>query len=64
MNKETVYVIKNGRVEVATGAQPKDALLFTSSGKSIAQIIREQKERIMRNGQFLRSRVEAATKRG
>jgi hypothetical protein len=56
-------VKKDGNTEVAVGPQPKDALLFVPSAKSLSQRIREQREKAAENSKFIRTRIEAATKR-
>ncbi|WP_409344760.1 hypothetical protein [Paenibacillus sp. MBLB4367] len=63
MDKGTVYVIKDGHMQVAeTGNQPKNALLFAASGKSLAQMVREHTEQLKQNSEMLRSRLAAASK--
>jgi hypothetical protein len=59
----SVYVLKNGKVTIAVGAQPKDALLFASSKKTSAQLIREDKAKCKRNYDFMKERFTAAYKR-
>ncbi|GIP38666.1 hypothetical protein J31TS4_19460 [Paenibacillus sp. J31TS4] len=64
MHDGNVYVIKDGRVEIAkNGRQPKDAMLFGSSRKTPAQALREQAERIRQSCSFVQSRLVLATKR-
>lgn len=64
MHDGNVYVIKDGRVEVAeNGRLPKGAMLFGSSKKTPAQALREQAERIRQNCSFVQSRLLLATKR-
>ncbi|WP_138494862.1 hypothetical protein [Paenibacillus pinistramenti] len=58
-----VYVSLNGVVSEAVGAQPKDALLFASSNKSSAQVIREQRAARQKNSQLIKERLEMAFKR-
>lgn len=63
MSKGTVYVIKNGQTQIAeSGNQPKNALLFAASGKSLAQMIIEQTEQFKENAELVRSRLAAASK--
>ncbi|RAV12968.1 hypothetical protein [Paenibacillus contaminans] len=63
MGKGTVYVIKNGQTQIAeSGNQPKNALLFAASGKSLAQMIIEQTEQFKENAELVRSRLAAASK--
>ncbi len=58
-----VYVSLNGVVAEAVGTQPRDALLFTPSKKSAAQVILELRANRRRNSQFIKERLEEAFKR-
>ncbi|MDF2652678.1 MAG: hypothetical protein K0Q73_8483 [Paenibacillus sp.] len=59
----SVYVSIDGKVSVAVGDQPKDALLFAPSKKSSAQVIREQRASWRFNNQMIKDRFEEATRR-
>lgn len=59
----TVYVSINGKVSVAVGEQPKDALLFVSPSKSFQDLLREQKEESTKALELIKSRFAAARRR-
>jgi len=59
----STYVSKNGRVSLAIGVQPKDALLFAPSKKSSEQVIREQRDSWKRNNELILDRFAKATER-
>ncbi|MDF2814228.1 MAG: hypothetical protein K0Q81_428 [Paenibacillus sp.] len=59
----SVYVSIDGKVSLAIGEQPKDALLFAPTKKSSAQVIREQRDSWKRNNQMIKDRFEEATRR-
>ncbi|CAM4390420.1 hypothetical protein L1N85_23825 [Paenibacillus alkaliterrae] len=58
--KTKVYVSLNGVVKEAVGSQPKDALLFAPSVKSISQVIKEQREARSKNSKFIKERLAEA----
>lgn len=58
-----VYVSLNGVVREAVGTQPKDALLFASSKKSVEQVIFEQRATRRKNSRFIKERLDEAFKR-
>ncbi|QHW30557.1 hypothetical protein GZH47_06615 [Paenibacillus rhizovicinus] len=58
-----VYVSLNGAVTEAVGTQPKDALLFAPSKKSMTQVILEQRKTRRSNSQFIKERLEEAFRR-
>lgn len=61
--KQNVLASYNGKIFEATGALPKDALVFAPSQKSSAQIIAEQRASQKLNSKLIKARFEAATKR-
>lgn len=58
-----VFVSLNGVVKEAVGTQPKDALLFASSKKSVTEVIREQRKNRQKNSDLIKERLEVAFKR-
>ncbi|TDQ36379.1 hypothetical protein [Aureibacillus halotolerans] len=58
-----VYVSLNGVVSEAIGTQPKDALLFAPSKKSVSQVIHEQRANRRKNSQLIKERLDEAFKR-
>ncbi|MEK4236212.1 hypothetical protein [Paenibacillus sp. FSL H7-0714] len=58
-----VYVSIDGVIREAIGPQPKSALLFAASQKSAKTVIKEQREKRLRNSEFLKQRFSEAVKR-
>ncbi|MFB9331046.1 hypothetical protein ACFFSY_34365 [Paenibacillus aurantiacus] len=58
----SVFVLKEGKVSLAVGAQPKDALLFAPS-KQAAQAIQEDRARWKRDSELMRERFALAARR-
>jgi len=59
----SVYVLKDGKISLATGTQPKDALLFAPSGKSSSQVIKEDRAAWKVSNSLIQQRFKEATKR-
>ncbi|BBI31672.1 MULTISPECIES: hypothetical protein [Cohnella] len=59
----SVYVSKNGKVSLAVGDQPKDALLFAPSKKSSAQLVKEDLSAWKLSNSIIQERFAKATKR-
>ncbi|TVY01188.1 hypothetical protein [Cohnella terricola] len=59
----SVYVSKNGKISLAIGEQPKDALLFAPSKKSSAELVHEDLSAWKLTNSFIQERFAKATQR-
>jgi hypothetical protein len=59
----SVYVSKNGKVSLAIGEQPKDALLFAPSKKSTTQLVKEDLSAWKLSNSIIQERFAQATQR-
>lgn len=59
----SVYVSKNGKVSLAVGEQPKDALLFAPSKKSSTQLVNEDLSAWKLSNSIIQERFAKATQR-
>ncbi|QTH41470.1 hypothetical protein J4772_28630 [Cohnella sp. LGH] len=58
-----VYVSKNGKVSLAVGEQPKDALLFAPAKKSATQLVQEDLSAWKISNSLIQERFAQATQR-
>jgi len=59
----SVYVSKDGKVSLAVGDQPKDALLFAPARKSSAELLNEHLAAWKTSHSIIQERFEKATLR-